>query len=96
MNDRPAFGCHHYSLIRWDAKKTFAHLTHSDRLAEQPDARRHQGMSEGGVMGAIGALCDAVGIRVEQQPLTPFEIVRLLSEGPDAGAAATAMDRSRQ
>ena len=40
-----------------------------------------KGMSEGGVMGAIGALCNAVsdalspfGVVIESQPLTPFRI----------------------
>lgn len=45
-----------------------------------------KGMSEGGVMGAIGAVCSAVtdalapfGVVVEQQPLTPAAIHRLLA-----------------
>ena len=45
-----------------------------------------KGMSEGGVMGAIGAVCSAVtdalapfGVVVERQPLTPFAVHRLLA-----------------
>ena len=44
-----------------------------------------KGMSEGGVMGAIGAICNAVGdalapfgVRVERQPLTPDRIRSLI------------------
>ena len=44
-----------------------------------------KGMSEGGVMGAIGALCNAVsdalapfGVVVERQPLTPDRILRAI------------------
>lgn len=50
-----------------------------------------KGMSEGGVMGAIGALCNAVsdalaplGIVVESQPLTPSRIVTAIREGRSA------------
>jgi aerobic carbon-monoxide dehydrogenase large subunit len=45
-----------------------------------------KGMAEGGVMGAIGALCNAVsdalaplGVRVEAQPLTPMRIAALIA-----------------
>lgn len=44
-----------------------------------------KGMSEGGVMGAIGAVCNAVGdalapfgVRIERQPLTPDHIRSLI------------------
>jgi carbon-monoxide dehydrogenase large subunit len=44
-----------------------------------------KGMSEGGVMGAIGALCNAVsdalaplGVVVERQPLTPDRVLQLI------------------
>ena len=44
-----------------------------------------KGMSEGGVMGAIGALCNAVsdalaplGVVVESQPLTPDRVMQMI------------------
>lgn len=51
-----------------------------------------KGMAEGGVMGAIGAVCNAVadalaplGIRVDSQPLTPARLTRLLVAAEQMG-----------
>ena len=51
-----------------------------------------KGMAEGGVMGAIGAVCNAVndalapfGIVIEKQPLSPDYIRSLLRASPNAG-----------
>lgn len=53
-----------------------------------------KGMAEGGVMGAIGAVCNAVsdalapfGIVIEKQPLSPDYIRSLLRVNPNAGRA---------
>jgi aerobic carbon-monoxide dehydrogenase large subunit len=51
-----------------------------------------KGMAEGGVMGAIGAVCNAVadalaplGIRVDSQPLSPARLARLLAAAEQKG-----------
>jgi len=61
-----------------------------------------KGMSEGGVMGAVGAVTSAVndalapfGVVAERQPLTPFTIFSLL-EGCGRGADGVASVRSSE
>jgi len=62
----------------------FELIEHSRADAETPLGIK--GMAEGGVMGAIGAVCNAVadalaplGIRVDSQPLTPARLTKLLA-----------------
>jgi carbon-monoxide dehydrogenase large subunit len=54
-----------------------------------------KGMAEGGVMGAIGAVCNAVGdalahlgVRVDTQPLTPERLLNWIAQAQYTEAAA--------
>ena len=49
-----------------------------------------KGMAEGGVMGAIGAVCNAVadalaplGVTVDRQPLSPPRLLQLMAKAAD-------------
>jgi carbon-monoxide dehydrogenase large subunit len=55
-----------------------------------------KGMAEGGVMGAIGAVCNAVGdalahlgVTVDAQPLTPERVLDWIQQAKHTSAAAT-------